>query len=159
MPFAPPETLPDAEFDIILTRVALWITKLPKELPHRTEANTAFKEFLAPFHPDPDYLEKTGCECAAIGEQLERVFGYQTRSSGLLTIQEQGPGLVAVHAVLLEYYHKHPSNMVHKKWIVDIANAVERIFMLHEVPVCHVFETHGHRTHHTDYAEGSIKTQ
>jgi hypothetical protein len=33
MPFAPPEMLPDTEFDIILTRVALWITKLPKELP------------------------------------------------------------------------------------------------------------------------------
>ena len=96
MPFAPLETLPDAEFDIILTRVALWITKLLKELPHRTEANTVFKEFLTPFHPDPNYLEKTGCECAVIGEQLERVFGYRTRSSGLLTIQEQGPGLVAI---------------------------------------------------------------
>jgi hypothetical protein len=71
MPFTPPETLP-----VILTRVALWITKLPKELFHRTEADTAFKEFLAPFHPDTDYLEKTGCECAAIEEQLEHVFGY-----------------------------------------------------------------------------------
>jgi len=30
MPSAPPETLPDTEFDIILTRVALWITKLPR---------------------------------------------------------------------------------------------------------------------------------
>jgi hypothetical protein len=49
MPFAPLEMLPDAKFDIILTRVALWIIKLPKELPHCTEANTAFKEFLAPF--------------------------------------------------------------------------------------------------------------
>ena len=107
MPFAPLETLPDAKFDIILTRVALWIIKLPKELPHHTEANTAFKEFLAPFHPDPDYLEKTGCKCAAIGEQLEHVFGYQTHSSGLLTIQEQGPGLVAVHAVLLVLGQHH----------------------------------------------------
>jgi hypothetical protein len=98
MPFAPPEMLPDAEFDIILTSVALWITKLPKELPHHTGAKTAFKEFLAPFHPDTNYLEKIGCECAAIGEQLECVFGYQTCSNGLLTIQEQGPGLVAIHA-------------------------------------------------------------
>ena len=70
------------------------------------EVNTAFKEFLAPFHPDPDYLEKTGCECAAIGERLEHVFGYQTYSSGPLTIQKHGPRLVAVHAVLLKYYHK-----------------------------------------------------
>jgi hypothetical protein len=41
----------------------MWITKL-------------LKEFLAPFHPDTDYLEKTGCECTAIGEQLEHIFGY-----------------------------------------------------------------------------------
>jgi hypothetical protein len=76
MSFTPSEILPDAEFDIILTRVALWITKLPKKLPHHTEADIAFKEFLAPFHPDTNYLEKTGYECAAIGEQLEHVFGY-----------------------------------------------------------------------------------
>ena len=54
---------------------------------------------------------------------------------------EQGPGLVAVHAVLLEYHQKHPSNMVHRKWVVDIANAVEHAFTLHGVPVCRFFET------------------
>jgi hypothetical protein len=70
MPFTPLETLSDAEFDIILTKVALWITKLPKELPDCTEADTAFKEFLAPFHPDTDYLEKTGCKCAATTDVL-----------------------------------------------------------------------------------------
>jgi hypothetical protein len=37
--------------------------------------------------------------------------------------------------VLLEYYHKHSNNMVHKKWIVDIANVVEYIFMLHKVHI------------------------
>jgi hypothetical protein len=53
MLFAPPETLPDTEFDIILTRL---VTKLPKNLSHRTEADAAFKEFIVPFHPDPEYF-------------------------------------------------------------------------------------------------------
>ena len=142
MPFSPPETLSDVEFNTIIKNLAHSIANLPKDLPHRTEADTAFKEFLPPFHLDPDYLEKTGCECATIGEQLERAFGWKARSSGLLAIPERGPGLVAVHAVLLEYYHKHPTNMVHRKWVVDIANAVEHAFTLHGVlpPVCHFFK-------------------
>jgi len=138
MPLPPPEKIPDHEFVGILDTLAFLILHLPTKLPHKTESDTIFKEFLPPFELDPDYFDKTEDEIATIGEQLERVFGFKARSSGdgVLDIRERGPGLSAVHGVLDEYYHKYPNNMVHKKWIVDITNAVECVYLNYNVPVC-----------------------
>jgi len=138
MPLPPPEKIPEDEFAGILNRLASLILQLPTMLPYKPESDAVFKEFLPPFVLDPDYLDKTEDEIATIGEQLERVFGFKTRSSGdgILDIKERGPGLSAVHGVLVEYYHKYPDNMVHKKWIVDISNAVEHVYLHYNVPVC-----------------------
>lgn len=138
MPLPPPEKIPGHEFAGILDTLAFLISQLPTRLPHKTESDTIFKEFLPPFELDPDYLAKTEDEIATIGEQLERVFGFKRRSSGdgVLDIKERGPGLSAVHGVLVEYFHKYPNNMVHKKWIVDITNAVEHVYLHYNVPVC-----------------------
>ncbi|KAF7761741.1 hypothetical protein Agabi119p4_9733 [Agaricus bisporus var. burnettii] len=137
MPFPPPEKVPDQDFSRVLDTLASLISQLPSEVPLTSEADTCFKEFLPPFRLDPDYFAKTEDEIATLGEQLERVFGFNTRSSGdgVLTIEERGPGLSAMHDVLVEYYHKYPSNMVHKKWIIDIANAVEQVYVHNNVPV------------------------
>jgi hypothetical protein len=64
MLFPPPEKLPDMNFDMILTKLALWITILLKEPLYCTEVNIAFKKFIVPFHPDSNYLEKTGYKCS-----------------------------------------------------------------------------------------------
>ncbi|EKM79604.1 hypothetical protein AGABI1DRAFT_128748 [Agaricus bisporus var. burnettii JB137-S8] len=137
MPFPPQEKVPDQDFSRVLDTLASLISQLPSEVPLTSEADTCFKEFLPPFRLDPDYFAKTEDEIATLGEQLERVFGFNTRSSGdgVLTIEERGPGLSAMHDVLVEYYHKYPSNMVHKKWIIDIANAVEQVYVHNNVPV------------------------
>jgi hypothetical protein len=64
------------------------------------------------------------------------MFKMHSSGDGVLDIKEGGPGLSTVHGVLVEYFHKYPNNMVHKKWIVDITNDVEHVYLHYNVPVC-----------------------
>ena len=61
------------------------LINLPKGLPTGSKYNT-FKSFSL----DPDLLDKTGDEVAAMGEQLKSVFGWsiQTTGDGILNISE-----------------------------------------------------------------------
>ena len=52
---------------------------LPSELPLRDAFNSKYSTFLN-FNLDPEILDKTRDEVATLGEQLEHIFGWQTRT-------------------------------------------------------------------------------
>ena len=62
-------------------------------------------------------LEKTGCEVAVLGEDLECVFGWRTHTSDgdVLPIKEQGTGICSLHKAFSRLYIKHPGNNMLKK--------------------------------------------
>jgi hypothetical protein len=82
-------------------------------------------------------LEKTGCEVATLGEQLEHVFGWKARTTGdgTIPILERGRAICALPLILRQYHVKYPENNVLKKWVVDIANGAEKVFQTCNVPV------------------------
>jgi hypothetical protein len=90
---------------------------------------------------DQDILEKTGDEVATLGEQLEHIFGWKTRTTGdgVIPILERGKAICALHPILKQYFEKYPDNNVLKKWIIDIALGAEKAFATHQVPVCGLF--------------------
>ena len=92
---------------------------------------------------DPDILEKTGCEVATLGEQLESVFGWQSRTSGdgRLPIEARGPGIEAIHGILERHFLKHPDNSVLKKWIIDICEGVEKAYKTHGKDVSFLYSS------------------
>jgi hypothetical protein len=136
MPYAPAEMLSDDEFKEVLANLNTLLRTLPPQLPFKTLSESQFAQFQN-FEPDPEMLEKTGCEVAVLGEDLERVFGWKARSSGdgMLPIKERGPGICSLHQAFSKLYIKHPGNNVLKKWVVDVANAVESAFLVHNTPV------------------------
>ena len=81
MPYPPPETVSRGEFIKVLAHLGHLLGNLPSQLPHRDGFDSVYSGFLN-FSLDEDILEKTGDEVATLGEQLERVFGWQTRTTG-----------------------------------------------------------------------------
>lgn len=71
MPFPPAEKVSSEEFDEILSRLDFLLTNLPEQLPSVDRKTSQYKEFLS-FSLDPDILDKTRCEVATLGEQLEQ---------------------------------------------------------------------------------------
>ena len=132
MPYPSAETLSDDEFKEVLAHLNTLLRTLPAQLPFKTLSESQFAQFQN-FEPDPEMLEKTGCEVAALGEELEHVFGWKARSSGdgMLPIKEQGPGICSLHQAFSKLYINHPDNNVLKKWVVDVANAAEKIGRAH----------------------------
>ena len=118
MLYPPPETVTDDEFKGILAHLDILLKTLPPPLPFKSLSESAF----APFHnfeADPETLEKTGCEVAVLGEDLERVFGWKARltGDGILPIMERGPGINSLHHAFSKLYAKHRGNNVLKKMI------------------------------------------
>ena len=136
MPYPPAETLSDDEFKEVLAHLNTLLWMLPTQLPFKNLSESQFVQFQN-FEPDPEMLEKTGCEVAVLGEDLERVFGWRARTSdgGMLPIKERGPGICSLHKAFSRLYIKHPGNNVLKKWVVDVANAAESAFSDHDTPV------------------------
>ena len=102
MPFPTPENFFENEFEIALNTLHKTLSQLPNQISYKDAQNTAFKQFFAPFTLDQDYFNKTEDEVATIGEMLEQAFGWKSRTTGdgTLPIQERGPSLLAVHAIL-----------------------------------------------------------
>ena len=100
MDYGEPDAIPASDFDAILTRLQHLFNNLPVELPERALADSDFVSF-GNFALDEDILEKTGCEVATLGEQLEAVFGFKARTTGdgIVEIKERGAGGVALGMV------------------------------------------------------------
>jgi hypothetical protein len=127
----------DCDFDVILSRLGVLLTRLPFQLPNPSPSHSQYSSFVN-FSLDPDYLEKTGDEVATLGEQLEQVFGWRARTTGdgIIDIEERGEAICALQPLLLGFYKRFPSNSVLQKWIVDILAGVEKVFHRFQVPVC-----------------------
>ena len=78
MPYPPPEAISDPEFAHVLSRVKILLANLPADLPGSRDDKSIYALFLN-FHLDDDYLERTGCEVATLGEQLEHIFGWKAQ--------------------------------------------------------------------------------
>jgi hypothetical protein len=114
----------------------LLINHLPDQLPEKKNSESKYAGFLS-FALDPDILERTGCEVATLGEQMERVFGWKARTEGdgIIPIDERGPALAALVDILEEFFERHSANNVLKKWIVGILKGLEKVFALHGTQV------------------------
>jgi hypothetical protein len=136
MPYPSPETVSQEEFIGILARLRLLLRNLPSQLPRQDGFNSKYGSFLN-FGLDQEILEKTGDEIATLGEQLERIFGWQahTMGDGIIPIIERGNAICALVPILDKYSKKYPDNNVLKKWGIDIALGAEKVFELHQVPV------------------------
>ena len=101
----------------ILDRLKLLIDNLPQQLPMKMAAESAFAIFLG-FRIDPDLLAMMGCEVSALSEQLKRVFGWNARTTGdgIVSINECGIGVCAMHKVLSDFWECYPENSVLRKW-------------------------------------------
>ncbi|RXW19648.1 hypothetical protein EST38_g6203 [Candolleomyces aberdarensis] len=133
MDYADPHLIPKQRIkNVLLPRMRLLINHLPDQLPEKKNAESKYASFLS-FALDPDILEKTGCEVATLGEQMEGVFGWKARTEGdgIIPIDERGPALAALVDVLEEFFERHSANNVLKKWIVDILKGLEKVFALH----------------------------
>src|SRR6266446_8902337 len=84
----------------VLDRLKLLLDHLPRQLPIRTTADSAFSSFLF-FRINPDLLEKTGCKVSALSEQLKGIFGWKARTTGdgIVAIEEQGDAVCTMHNV------------------------------------------------------------
>ena len=78
-------------FITALARLDHLLANLPAQLPSGDGSASRYGSFLS-FTLDPDTLEKTGDEVATLGEQLEGIFGWRTRTSGdgIIPIVERG---------------------------------------------------------------------
>ena len=137
MPYPPPETVSRGEFIKVLAHLGHLLGNLPSQLPRWDGFDSVYSGFLN-FSLDEDILEKTGDEVATLGEQLERVFGWQTRPTGdgVIPITERGRAICALLPIFEKYHEKYPDNNVLKKWVIDVALGAERVFELHQVSVC-----------------------
>lgn len=114
---------------IILDRLKLLLDNLPNQLLLKSTVDCAFSMFLN-FNLDPDLLEKTGCKVSALSETLKGVFGWKahTTGDGIVSIEERGPAISALHQVFLEFWIHHPENNVLRKWISDVLQGVEKAY-------------------------------
>ncbi|TRM58371.1 ribonuclease H-like domain-containing protein [Schizophyllum amplum] len=117
------------DFEDTVHQLALLIDHLPPSLPCYDGADSHYATFLD-FSLDPDLLDKTGDEVGAINEQLKRVFGWKSRTSGdgIIPILERGKALRGVTDVLRHWYGKHPGNQVLAKWAHDICEGVKKVY-------------------------------
>ena len=108
------------------------LINLPKGLPIGSKYD-AFKSFRL----DPNLLNKTRDEVAAMGEQLESVFGWSTWTTGdgILNISKWGTGIQAIQPILAEFFEKYLENAVLKKWIIDMTHGAEKAFTNHGLDV------------------------
>lgn len=136
MPFPAAETLTKETFAPILRDLERLIKHLPAQLPSPDIAHSRYRSFLS-FSLDAEILDKTGCEVATLGEQLEHVFGWNARTSGdgIIPILERGVAIQALPPILTKYHERHSENNVLKKWVVDLANGAEKVFKTYGVPV------------------------
>lgn len=120
----------------ILDRLKLLLDNLPRQLPVKTAAESAFTTFSF-FRIDPDLLELTGCEVSALSEQLKKVFGWNARTTGdgIISITERGDAVCAMHKVFRDFWERHPENNVLRKWIFDVLKGVERAYEVHNMAV------------------------
>ena len=140
MPYPSPETVSPKELVEILAQLKLLLTNLPSELPLRDPSDSKYRTFLY-FKLDPEILDKTEDEVATLSEQLEHTFSWQaarttTTGDGIIPIVERGDAICALHPILKTYSEKYPENNVLKKWIIDVALGVEKVFRMHQIPVC-----------------------
>jgi hypothetical protein len=119
-----------------LDRLKLLIENLPRQLPVKTAAESAFATFLD-FRIDPDLLERTGCEVSALSEQLKRVFGWNARTTGdgIVSITERGNAIRAMHKVLSDFWERYPENSVLRKWISDVLEGAEKAYKVYNMAV------------------------
>ena len=117
------------DFRVYLDRLTPLLDNLPRQLPIKSDADSAFASFLH-FHIDHELLEQTGCEVSALSEQLKRVFGWQARTTGdgIITIDERGPAVCALHKVLCNFWEHYSENGVLQKWIFDIVKGAEKAY-------------------------------
>jgi hypothetical protein len=126
MDYGEPDSIEESQFPKILGRLEYLVANLPRELPEVALSDSAYRAFAGEFVLDQDILEKTGCEVATLGEQLEQVFGFRARTTGdgVVDIKERGPAVSGMIKVLRSFFDRHQSNNVLKKWIIDIANQI-----------------------------------
>ncbi|KAG0698210.1 hypothetical protein DFH29DRAFT_1019310 [Suillus ampliporus] len=136
LPHPPVESLSPEEFSALLDRLKHLLANLPSQMPLENGSDSLYGSFLS-FNLDPDILDKTGDEVATLGEQLEHIFGWRTRTSGdgILQIRERGKAIRALHPILKEYYEKYPSNNVLKKWVIDVIAGAEKAYETHGIAV------------------------
>jgi hypothetical protein len=130
MPYSSPKTLSHKEFSVILAKLKVLLDNLPVQLPLKNPAESQYASLIS-FVLDPDILEKTGDEIATLGEQLEQVFGWRSRTTvdGIIPIIERGDALCALHPLLETFYIKYPGNNVLKKWVIDVVTRAEKIYL------------------------------
>ena len=119
-----------AEIIALLTYITEALPKLPATLPVLDSTSSTFTQFAAPFTLDAVLFDRTECEVSMLSEQLKRVFGWQARSTGdgIVRFGERGDFVCALGPVLLvsEFFHRHPTNNVLRKWIVDVARGLQQ---------------------------------
>jgi hypothetical protein len=127
------------DFCVFLDWLKPLLDNLPWQLPIKSAADSAFTSFLD-FQIDPELLERTGCEVSALSEQLKRVFGWQARTTGdgIITIDERGPAVCALHKVLGNFWEHYSENGVLQKWIFDIVKGAEKAYHIHNEAVCYL---------------------
>ena len=143
MAFSSVESISHEDFVTILARLDILLSNLPAQLPAVDGPSSRYGTFLS-FGLDADILEKTGDEVATLGEQLEHIFGWKTRTSGdgIIPILERGNAIRALHPLFTEYYKKYPDNNVLKKWVIDVTAGAEKA----ESPYVSVHNTTVHYT-------------
>jgi hypothetical protein len=101
MPYPPPENASPNEIGEILPKLKILLTGLPSQLPCGDDYDSKYSAFFS-FSLDEDILEKTGDEVATLGEQLERTFGWRSRTTGdkIVPIVERGKAICALHSIL-----------------------------------------------------------
>ena len=140
MPYPSPETVSPEELVEILTQLKCLLSNLPSKLPLR-DALQLQVQYLpqAPIWT-LEILDRTGDEVATLCEQLERIFGWEARTTGdcIITIVERGPTICkALHPILWKTYsEKYPENNMLKKWVIDVVVGAEKVFRMYQVPVC-----------------------
>lgn len=132
MPFPTPVD-PNNEFANVVQTLLLYTAKLPSNLPAKDLDTSQFAVFARDLEKDKQFLKHlatTECSIAALSRMLKDVFGWETRSQGdgCLRITERGPGIEAMSNVLVAAHRCAEKDMVIRKWIVDIANAMECVF-------------------------------
>jgi len=81
----------------MLGRLKSLLDNLPSQLPPKTALESNFGDFLK-FQPDPDILERTGCEVSALSVHPKHAFGWQSRTQGgdIVPFTERGAAVSAL---------------------------------------------------------------
>src|SRR6266550_1855868 len=136
--YPPAEQISDLQFISVMAQLRTLLQNLPIQLPVASpnDPTSKYNAFLN-FSLDPDIQEKTGCEVATLGEQLERVFGWKARTTGdgIIPIIERGTAICALSNIFEDFYARNPKNNVLKKWVLDFAIGAEKVYEKYGVQV------------------------